>query len=43
VRSQADGTESQYVIQGDEQFVRVEASAPAGLAWSQPFWLDSGR
>jgi len=43
VRSQVDGTESRYAVHGDEQFVRVEASSPAGMAWSQPFWLDSGR
>jgi hypothetical protein len=43
VRSQVDGTESRYAFQGDEQFVRVEVSSPAGMAWSQPFWLDSGR
>jgi hypothetical protein len=43
VRSQADGTESRYAVRGDEQFVRVEVSSPAGMAWSQPFWLDSGR
>jgi hypothetical protein len=43
VRSQVDGTESRYAVQGDEQFVRVEVSSPAGMAWSQPFWLDSGR
>jgi hypothetical protein len=43
VRSQADGTESRYAVQGDEQFVRVEVGSPAGRAWSQPFWLDSGR
>ncbi len=43
VRSQADGTESRYAVRGDEQFVRLEVSSPAGMAWSQPFWLDSGR
>jgi hypothetical protein len=43
VRNEVDGTESRYAVQGDEQFVRVEVSSPAGMAWSQPFWLDSGR
>jgi hypothetical protein len=43
VRSQADGTESRYALRGDEQFVRVEVRSPAGKAWSQPFWLVSGR
>jgi hypothetical protein len=43
VRSEVDGIESRYAVRGDEQFVRVEVSSPAGMAWSQPFWLDSGR
>jgi hypothetical protein len=43
VRSEVDGTEGRYAVQGDEQFVRVEVSSPAGMAWSQPFWLGSGR
>jgi hypothetical protein len=42
VRNEVDGTESRYAVRGDEQFVRVEVSSPAGMAWSQPFWLDSG-
>ena len=42
VRSEVDGTESRYAVYGNEQFVRVEVSSPAGMAWSQPFWLDSG-
>jgi hypothetical protein len=43
VQSEVDGTESRYAVRGDEQFVRVEVSSPAGMAWSQPFWLDSGK
>ncbi len=43
VLSQADGIESRYAVRGDELYVRVEVSSPAGMAWSQPFWLDSGR
>ncbi len=43
VRSQVDGIESRYAIRGDEQFVRVEVSSPKGMAWSQPFWLNSER
>ena len=43
VRSEVDGTESRYAVYGNEQFVRVEVSSPVGMAWSQPFWLDSGR
>ena len=43
VRSQVDANETRYAVHGDEQFVRVEVSSRAGMAWSQPFWLDSGR
>jgi hypothetical protein len=43
MRSEVNGAEGQYEVHGDERFVRVEVSSSAGLAWSQPFWLNSPR
>ncbi len=38
------GPEAMYRLRGDEPFVRVEVELPDGrAAWSQPFWLLSGR
>jgi len=38
---EVDGEAASYAVRGDEQFVRVEAIAPSGTLWSQPFHLTA--
>jgi hypothetical protein len=43
LRHEAGGPEADYMLRGDEGFVRVECVSRSGrTAWSQAFWISSG-
>lgn len=43
VRTAVEGADGGYTVQGDEQYIRVEAGSGRYVVWSQPFVIEADR